>query len=55
MIKTACKPFQSLVETALIGLASILVVARLGHVIRATGLHAGLMQTATLIHAQPQA
>ncbi|MGB7240858.1 MAG: YeeE/YedE thiosulfate transporter family protein [Sulfitobacter sp.] len=46
MIETAFTPFQSLGGGALIGLASVLLMASLGRVMGATGILAGLMQPA---------
>jgi hypothetical protein len=54
MIETACKPFQSLAESALIGLASVPLVARLGHAVSTTGTHAGLMQKQPLSTHNPK-
>lgn len=47
MIETAFTPFQSLGGGALIGLASVLLMATLGRVMGATGILAGLMQPAS--------
>ena len=46
MIDTVFTPFQSLGGGALIGLASVLLMATLGRVMGATGILAGLMQPA---------
>tara|TARA_R110002126_G_scaffold70082_3_gene176649 strand:+ start:91 stop:525 length:435 start_codon:yes stop_codon:yes gene_type:complete len=46
MIETVFTPFQSLGGGALIGLASVLLMATLGRVMGATGILAGLMQPA---------
>ncbi|SFT91236.1 YeeE/YedE family protein [Sedimentitalea nanhaiensis] len=46
MIETAFTPFQSLGGGALIGLASVLLMATIGRVMGATGILAGLMQPA---------
>lgn len=46
MIETAFTPFQSLGGGALIGLASVLLMATIGRVMGATGFLAGLMQPA---------
>ncbi|MBM2293238.1 YeeE/YedE family protein [Sulfitobacter pseudonitzschiae] len=48
MIETVFTPFQSLGGGALIGLASVLLMATLGRVMGATGILAGLMQPANL-------
>ena len=48
MIETAFTPFQSLGGGALIGLASVLLMATLGRVMGATGILAGILQPTSM-------
>lgn len=48
MIETAFTPYQSLGGGALIGLASVLLMATVGRVMGATGILAGLFQPASM-------
>lgn len=48
MIETAFTPFQSLGGGALIGVASILLMATIGRVMGATGILAGILQPSNL-------
>ena len=48
MIETAFTPFQSLSGGALIGVASVLLMATMGRVMGATGILAGFFQPANL-------
>lgn len=48
MMETLFTPFQSLAGGALIGLASVMLMATLGRIMGATGVLAGLFQPASL-------
>lgn len=48
MLETAFTPYQSLGGGALIGLASVLLMATLGRIMGATGILAGILQPAGL-------
>tara|TARA_R110002110_G_scaffold115194_11_gene285650 strand:+ start:1145 stop:1579 length:435 start_codon:yes stop_codon:yes gene_type:complete len=48
MMETAFTPFQSLAGGALIGVASVLLMALMGRIMGATGILAGLLQPANL-------
>ena len=48
MIETAFTPFQSLGGGALIGVASVLLMATMGRIMGATGILAGVLQPANL-------